>query len=231
MFPITEHYQFREIFENPQLNLPEVEDEYLDLDDNKFWYHGMHALIDNDWVIPLSDWLKLKINDSVISGCYEVMAGRGWLAKALDMAGVEIEASDSGCNYEERLTLDLPTIITEAVYYVENQMAGTMANQIKEYINNDPTSRFAVIICYPPDTSDAYDFVTHLPKNTFIIYIGDEEFHFTADENFKESITWLHQHPTHTDYSQLNDFPYQNSVQGVHANKDLVDAVIWLGVV
>jgi hypothetical protein len=49
--------------------------------------HGMWALVDKVWTKQLSDWI---VNRKVL----EVMAGAGWLAKALNEHGVDIVATD-----------------------------------------------------------------------------------------------------------------------------------------
>ncbi|MCK6075397.1 hypothetical protein [Paenibacillus silvae] len=233
MFPISEHYKFEEIFDDPKANLPEVDElDSFKFEQNKFWYHGMYVLIDNCWVETLAKWLSGNNENGNIARFYEVMAGRGWLAKALEISGIQIDASDSGDDYTDRKSLDLPENITNAVFHVENQRALEVADEIIEYVHGNPGSRVAVIICYPPETSSAYDFIKRLPEKTFIIYIGDEDFIFTANKEFKNSITWLHQNSNHPDNSLLEGFPKEFNIEGVHANhNNFEDVVIWLGVV
>lgn len=51
--------------------------------------HGMWAIVEKGWTKKLAKWIG---NRKVL----EIMAGRGWLARALSEYGVEIIATDSG---------------------------------------------------------------------------------------------------------------------------------------
>lgn len=50
---------------------------------------GMWAIVDGIWTRELADWIGSR-------RVLEIMAGHGWLAKALAMHGVRIAATDSG---------------------------------------------------------------------------------------------------------------------------------------
>lgn len=235
---ITEHYQFRKIFNDPYVNLPKkVEEDVKSWEISRFRYHGMYTVIENEWVTPLANWIKSTLNDPKINDeCYEVMSGRGWLAKALELNGVEIKATDDGSDYLHRKDkLDYEPIITEAVYEVELMSANKVADFITQ-VSNEENQRFITIICYPPDNEDAVKFVKRLPKDTIVIYIGDEEFENTASISFKCAITWLDepQNKNHPDAYRTKDFPVDTEIEGVGSDEKeekTVTGVIKLGVI
>jgi hypothetical protein len=232
---ITEHYDFKQIFENPK-KIPEKEEEDKETwEFSRFRYHGMYALIDNEWVEPLAAWIN-KTLQTGIDSCYEVMAGRGWLAKALELQGVEIIATDDGSDYFHRTRdLQYEVIITDAVYDVDKMSA----NEVAEFlcvVHQEEDRRFIIIICYPPENNTAFEFITKLPKGTLIIYIGDGDFENTASIEFKNAVTWLDepQNANHPDAFRLKDFPNFDDVQGVgndNNEEKTIDGVIKLGVV
>jgi hypothetical protein len=130
---ITEHYQFSDIYDDPYSNLPLKEEEDEETwEFSRFRYHGMYAVIESIWVEPLAEWLKSTLEDTFINEeCYEVMSGRGWLANALDLNGIEIKATDDDSDYWHRKdTLNYEPIITDAVYDVDLMSAGTVADYI-----------------------------------------------------------------------------------------------------
>ncbi len=49
--------------------------------------HGMWSMVDSTWTRDLADWMGQRI-------CLEVMAGAGWLAKALSAHGLNLIATD-----------------------------------------------------------------------------------------------------------------------------------------
>lgn len=233
LWSITDHYEFKKIFNDPYHFLPDKEDEDA-WEFNRFRYHAMYTVIDNEWVIPLAVWIKQTLNSGVDS-CIEIMSGRGWLAKALDLQGIEIKATDDGSDYLDRSRVhEYPAIITDAVYDVDKMTA----NEIAKYIsigNHEENKKFLVIISYPPDNDVAYEFVKLLPKGTLILYIGDEDFDLTASEDFKRAVTWLDepQHENHPEAFRLKNFPIVD-VQGVgndDREENTVTAVIKLGII
>jgi hypothetical protein len=50
---------------------------------------GMWAIVDRRWTAELAQWLGAR-------RVLEIMAGRGWLAKALTLHGIQVSASDDG---------------------------------------------------------------------------------------------------------------------------------------
>ncbi|MEX3745959.1 hypothetical protein [Lysinibacillus xylanilyticus] len=236
LWGITDHYDFKDIFSDPHRNLPGKEDEDQDtMEFSRFWYHGMYTIIDSEWVIPLAEWLK-KILTSNVESCVEIMSGRGWLAKALELQEVDIIATDDGSDYlHRRNELQYPPLITEAVYSVERMAANEVANFISK-VNQEESKRFLILICYPPDNLVAFEFVRKLPKGTLIIYIGDEKFELTACRNFADAITWLDepQHSNHPEAFLLNDFPHFKTIEGIGNDgreENTVVAAIKLGII
>ncbi|WP_282022697.1 hypothetical protein [Priestia flexa] len=233
MFNRTDHYDFQLIFNSPHNTLQNVPHEYINKEHSRFRYHGMYALIENDWVIPLASWIK-NLMKSGDWECKEIMAGRGWLARALSDQDVEIEASDSGQDHAHRThELEYPDIITDAVYEVDKKSAIEVSKEIISEKQENPQKRFVIIICYPPEEGrDATDFVNNLPEDTLIIYIGDDEFINTADESFRDAIIWLHENPNHSESYLLKGFPLKIDVEGVgsdETDEDTVMASILLG--
>ncbi|MCM3671655.1 hypothetical protein M3181_22115 [Mesobacillus maritimus] len=175
-FSKTDSYIFEKIIKNPYDDFPSIPDTNEVREFSRYRYHGMYAIIDYEWVEPLAEWIKKTITNGDW-GCYEIMAGRGWLARALDENGVPVDASDDGSDYHHRIDLGYPSNITAAVYDVEEKDAESIAKEINQFKQINPNLRFIVIICYPSEmTNDCFDFVTLIPKDTLIVYIGDDEF-------------------------------------------------------
>lgn len=231
LFSKTDHYDFNSIFNNPTEMLPAIPDGYPEC--SRFRFHGMYTVIDNEWVIPLAKWIK-GITGGGQWEVIEVMAGRGWLARALSQKGLHIEASDNGSDYEHRdRTLGYDEEVVNAVYDVEEEEALSVAQRIKRGKMEGEEKRFIVIVSYPSEKDyAALEFVKELPKDTLIIYIGDELFQNTASEEFKDAISWIHEEDTHPDKEKLEGFPLGADVDGVGNDKSAENtqkAVIRLG--
>lgn len=61
---------------------------------------GMWAIVDRCWTAELAQWLGTQ-------RVLEIMAGRGWLAKALTLHGIQVSASDDG-SWADRQTSLIP---------------------------------------------------------------------------------------------------------------------------
>ncbi|MGG2014036.1 hypothetical protein [Bacillus sp. S10(2024)] len=233
-FSKTDHYNFKDIFNNPYYYLPDIPDDGGIWEYSRYRYHGMYAVIDNEWVKPLAKWIKNAMNSGDWE-CIEVMAGRGWLARALNEQGVEVRASDSGEDYLHRMnTLEYPSRMIDAVYDIEKKSAEEVVQNINLIKEEEPGKRFIVIICYPPDSNeDATKFVRQLPKDTLIVYIGDEEFENTANEDFDKAIIWLSTNEQHPESYRLDGFPLDAHVEGVGGDEkeeNTVNASLLLGI-
>ncbi|MGG2014059.1 hypothetical protein [Bacillus sp. S10(2024)] len=231
MFSKTDHYDFNSIFNNPQEMLPSIPGEYPE--SSRFRFHGMYTVIDNEWVIPLAEWIKgiIRIGRWEVK---EVMAGRGWLARALSQEELYIEASDDGSDYNHRkIILEYEEEILNAVYDVAKEDAISVAQRIKMDKMKDEKKRSIVIVAYPSEMDKAaFEFVRLLPKDTLVIYIGDDLFQNTADENFRDAISWIHEDDTHPDKEKLKGFPLDADIEGVgndETKEDTVKVVIRLG--
>jgi hypothetical protein len=125
---------------------------------------GMFALVDKTWTKLLADWIGNRF-------CLEVMAGAGWLAKALYEYNVDIIATDnkSWSNLHSKIKL-----------YSFNVKRMSAIDAIQKYNNAE-----ILIMSWPPyDEPDAYDAMVEWGKDRFIVYIGESEGGCTADDNF-----------------------------------------------
>ena len=106
---------------------------------------GMYALVDMSWTRKLAGLLQGK-------WAIEVMAGRGWLAKALAAHGVDVIATDDG-------SWSMPDPVT----HVEKMDALTA---IEEYKYRD-----VLIMSWPPMEDIAAEIVERWTGD--IVYIGE----------------------------------------------------------
>lgn len=218
-FSKTESYDFEKIFKDPYNNLCDIPDNEDVEEFSRYRYHAMYAVIDYEWVEPLAEWIKRTIAVGEW-GCLEIMAGRGWLARALREKGVSVDASDNGSDYQHRIDLGYPSNITAAVYDVEDKDAESINEEINGFKQDNPQLRFIVLICYPSDMdNDCFDFVTSIPKDSLIVYIGDDEFINTGTEDFGKAVTWLHNNKNHPEAFRLQGFPLDAHIEGVGNDK------------
>lgn len=131
----------------------------------KFYCHqrGMWAIVDLTWTRKLADWIGNR-------KALEVMAGAGWLAKALRIHGVDIVATDNyswDCDYHPRMVR-----VTEVL-----KMDGEEA--VNTYKEAD-----VLIMSWPPQTMDAYRIAEAWGTKRPIVYIGEERGGCTAEDTF-----------------------------------------------
>jgi len=129
---------------------------------------GMFAVVDQYWTRQLADWIGTR-------KCLEIMAGWGWLSKALSEHGVDIIATDdySWNNYE--------TI--KQVHPIEKLEA---CAAIQEHPNAE------VLLCSWPYMDN--DFTTACKawgSQRPIIYIGEGYGGCTADDEFHDGFVEL----------------------------------------
>jgi len=126
----------------------------------------MWAMVDLAWTKKLADWINGR-------PVLEVMAGRGWLAKALSFHGVPIHATDdfswdktSGYGFDP-------------VYPVLNCEA-------REAIKNSEMYKVLIMSWPPYDNPIAYEVIKRWGANRPIVYIGEGEGGCNATDEFFE---------------------------------------------
>lgn len=125
---------------------------------------GMYALVDKTWTKELAEWIGNK-------RCLEVMAGAGWLSKALAEHGVQIIATDDYSWFDGHKKIN-------HVYTVENLDA---VSSIQKYGNQVDI----LIMSWPPYSDNrAYKAMQEWGQLNTIIYIGEGYGGCTADDNF-----------------------------------------------
>ena len=124
---------------------------------------GMWAIVEKSWVSCLAEWIGNR-------SCVEVMAGAGWLAKALANAGIDVVANDNG-EWDERHS---------KMIFVHNVEKLDGVEAAKKYADRE-----ILIISWPPygdmaicDICENWTF----PKT--IIYIGEGEGGCNAPDEF-----------------------------------------------
>ena len=128
---------------------------------------GMYAFVCWDWVNPLTEWIgKRKV--------LEIMAGAGWLAKALRSKGIDVIATDDHSWIDEKRW----PLQTE----VERLSA---LKALKKYGRS-----VDIVICsWPYMNNDAYHALRLLGKinpAAIFLYIGEWEGGCTASNKFFE---------------------------------------------
>lgn len=126
---------------------------------------GMYAFVSWEWVIPFARWIGNK-------KCLEVMAGAGWLAKALREKEINIIATDD-YSWSSKWGHKVLTDITEM----------NALTAIKQFGHECDI----LIISWPWMDSSAYKAIKKMnevnPKS-LIVYIGEGEGGCTANESF-----------------------------------------------
>lgn len=113
---------------------------------------GMWALVDRVWTRQLAEWIGDR-------WCLEVMAGKGWLAKALHEFGVDVLATDDG-NWARHS--EAPAVFD--IVIMEAQEA------VREY----GQGRDLLIVSWPPYDDDAVCRVCELwGSDRPVVYIGE----------------------------------------------------------
>lgn len=124
----------------------------------------MWAIVHRQWVWQLADWLGAR-------KVLEVMAGRGWLAKALSDEGIQVTASDSKAYYN-KIPQPLPDL-----FPVQRATAKRSLEILGDWAD--------VLLCsWPPyDSADLEDAVK-LWRGRPMVYIGEQEGGCNATDGF-----------------------------------------------
>jgi len=135
--------------------------------------HGMWAIVDLCWTYRLAEWIGSR-------KVLEIMAGRGWLAKALSIHGVDIVATDNN-TWEER-------------HSKSKDVFSVVPISALEAVQNN--NRDILIVSWPPygemDVCTACD---EWNSEKPIVYIGEGDGGCNAPERF-----WQH-------FKELSDAP------------------------
>ena len=128
---------------------------------------GMWALINKVWTKDLAEWIGDR-------KCLEIMAGHGWLAKALEEHGVDIIATDDyswiGYRHIKRRPFDL----------------------VKKMDGRDAVKRYrraeVLIVSWPPyNEEEICDICKEWGPDKPIVYIGEGDGGCTATDTFHEN--------------------------------------------
>lgn len=132
--------------------------------------YGMWAIVDKIWTKQLADWIG---NKSVL----EVMAGSGWLAKALIEHGINIVATDNNSwKHNERAVF--PVIGEDARISVENRKADIL------------------IVSWPPYEDDKIlEICEKWGNKKPIVYIGEDAGGCNAPNEFFDYFEVINPHP------------------------------------
>lgn len=163
--------------------------------------HGMFAFVSWKWVNPLIEWIG---NRKVL----EVMAGAGWLAKALREKNVDIKATDTkGWQISWALSDNKPR------WPIHSKIERLGANQaIRKY------GRWCdiMIMSWPYMDDSAYYAIKSLYKinsKAIVLYIGEPQSGCTASDKFFNHFDLIEDrsfHKVQNNYERffgLNDFP------------------------
>lgn len=133
---------------------------------------GMFAFVAWEWVIPFVEWIAGR-------KCLEIMAGCGWLGKALREKNVDIIVTDDMSWHK--------TPEWKLVTEVENLEA---SEAVKKYGKDIEI----IIISWPYMNDHAYKAIkelNYINTNCLIVYIGECEGGCTASENFFNHFLYL----------------------------------------
>jgi len=158
---------------------------------------GMYAHVNWQWVRPLAKWLGER-------RVLEVMAGAGWLAKALRECGISVVATDD-FSWGEKKGWQLQT-------EVEQLEASAAILKYGEECD-------ILLISWPWMDADAYNALTkwnEVHPDGLIIYIGEYGGGCTADDDF------------HDHFEMVNDSGF-GEVQAIYRHWDGMHDRIYLG--
>jgi len=126
---------------------------------------GMWAIVDKIWTKKLAKWIGGRT-------CLEVMAGAGWLAKALSEYGIDIIATDNG-DWDKRHS---KMVIVHPIEKLDGLQAAI------KYSDRD-----ILIISWPPYGDMNICRICEQWMDKLIIYIGEDDGGCNAPEEF-----WQH---------------------------------------
>jgi hypothetical protein len=134
---------------------------------------GMWAIVDKKWTCELAKWIGKR-------KCLEVMAGAGWLSKALLECDIDIIATDN-FSWDKQHTNLTPLCEIEKIDAVE---------AVRKYKDRD-----VLIVSWPPYDDSTICDVCKLWKNKPIIYIGEGDGGCNAPENFWNNFKEIENQP------------------------------------
>ena len=127
---------------------------------------GMWAIVYDEWIKELALWIGNRT-------CLEIMAGAGWMAKALAAHGVDIIATD---DYSwERKHSGNHNILRKYQYSVEELEA---SEATKKYQDRD------ILICSWPYMDNEFANACKNWQGKPIVYVGEGESGCTANDEF-----------------------------------------------
>lgn len=147
--------------------------------------YGMWGVVDKQWTRELAEWIgERKV--------LEVMAGVGWLAKALDEHGVNIKATDNFSWKGKHSKVD-----ERVVFPVEDMDAIKAAQSLQAEI---------LLVSWPPYTEETIvqaceAWGTKRP----IIYIGEGNGGCTACDEFHERFEQIDEHIHMPSFAGIHD--------------------------
>lgn len=145
--------------------VPDCEPPYLN------WYYGrefcvkrgMWAIVNTVWTAKLADWIGRR-------SALEIMAGRGWLAKALSLHGVDIVATDD-YSWDDTHNMCRPVCSVDKM----DAKTAVLAHADRE-----------VLICsWPHGTQPFLDIAREwITDGGVVVYIGESPGGCCVDENW-----------------------------------------------
>jgi hypothetical protein len=134
---------------------------------------GMWAIVDKIWTKKLAKWIGGRT-------CLEVMAGAGWLAKALSEYGIDIIATDNGA-WDARHS---KMVIVHPI----EKLNGIEATH--KYCDRD-----ILIISWPPYGDMDICHICEQWMDKLIIYIGEDDGGCNAPEEFWQRFNTIKPQP------------------------------------
>jgi len=156
---------------------------------------GMWAIVYEKWIKELALWIGDRT-------CLEIMAGAGWIAKALAGCGINIIATDDFS--WEKNNHGKHNILRKYQYEIERLEA---SKAVKKYQDRD------ILICSWPYMDNEFANACKDWQGKLIIYIGEDEGGCTANDEFFEGFEEDESVP----YIQLKRWPGMND--SIHIGK------------
>lgn len=160
---------------------------------------GMFAFVSHRWVKPFADWIGKR-------QVLEVMAGAGWLARALREYKIDVIATDD-YSWHKKRDWKMQTDVEEI--------------QAADAITKYGKKADILIISWPHMDSAAYEAIKlmiEVNPETLVVYIGEDEGGCTADtlffehfseiwdEQFKKAAELFQRWPGMHDYIKLGKY-------------------------
>ena len=134
--------------------------------------YNLWHIVDQRWTAALAKWIG---NRRVL----EIMAGSGWLAKALQAQSITVKPTDNFSSHGAK-----PSQCVTAVEPIEASQA------VKKYAS----AHDVLLVCWPPYEMDHYlvEACQHWPSDKPIIYIGESNGGCNAGDAFWRHYTHEH---------------------------------------